>query len=105
MHEWASRNYCRFNHLSIKIKTLDEEKASLEATVCLLDEDTCQLIFKNSNLGYDHERVQSLVEKNGDTNNNQNSLPNSNGPIELIDVENTSQEHNSYSYLVKLEYK
>ena len=51
-------------------------------------------------MGYDHEREQSLVEtteveKNRDTNNNQNLLPNSNGPIELIDLENTSQEHNS----------
>ena len=53
-----------------------------------------RVLFWYYGLGYDHEREQSLVdktqvEKNGDTNNNQNSL------IELIDLENTSQEHNS----------
>ena len=72
--------------LNIKIKSLDEEKASLEASVRLLNEDKCQLILKKNNLGYDHEREQNLVEitqveKNGDTNNNQNSLPNSNGQL------------------------
>ena len=72
--------------LNIKIKTLDEEKASLEASVRLLNEDKCQLILKNSNLGFDHGREQSLVEttqvkNNEDTNNIQNSTPNTNGRL------------------------
>ena len=75
--------------LNIKIKSLNEEKASLEASVRLLNEDKCQLIFNKNNVSYDHEREQSLVEttqveKNGNTNNNQNSLPNSKGPIGLM---------------------
>ena len=66
----------------------------------LLNEDECQLILKNNNLGCDHKREQSPVEKtrvknNEDTNNNQNSMPNTKGSIQLIDLENTSQEHNS----------
>ena len=85
--------------LNIKIKTLDEEKASLEASVRLLNEDKRQLILKNNNLGYDREREDSLVEttqvkSNEDTYNNQNSIPKINGSIEQIDLVNTSQERN-----------
>ena len=48
--------------LNIKIKTLDEEKATLEASVRLLNEDQRQLILKNINLGNDQKCEQSLVD-------------------------------------------
>ena len=66
--------------LNIKIKALDEEKATLEASVRLLNEDQRQLILKNINLDNDQKCDQSLVEitqveNNEDNNNNLISMP------------------------------
>ena len=66
--------------LYIKIKALDEEKATLEASVHLSNEDQHQLILKNINLDNDQKCDQSLVEitqveNNEDNNNNLISMP------------------------------
>ena len=79
--------------LSIKIKTLDEEKASLEASVRLLNEDNRQLILKTDNLGCNHDCEKNLAEITKTRHHKNTSMPGVN-TIESIDLDNASQELN-----------
>ena len=108
LKEVAEQNKISIDNLESKCKTLQSSSDTTRLELYKLRNENEVISSENANLR--KQNAEYLACKNGlagtitvlnikiktlDENKANLALPNSNGPIELIDLEKTSQEHNS----------